>query len=119
MTISWDGTTIPTVPNEVTTDANGSFTVLISVPTQTIPGAHTVNATDETGNWNTAIFTVTDVTGPQGPKGETGQQGLQGPEGPQGPAGSTQDLLTIVALPTIIAVIAICLALIALLKRRS
>ena len=119
ITISWDGTTMPTIPNALTTDANGSFTALISVPTQTIPGAHTVNATDETGNWNTATFTVVDVTGPQGPKGETGQQGSQGPEGPQGPSGSIQDLLIVVALPTIASVLAICLAFVALLKRRS
>jgi parallel beta-helix repeat protein len=119
MTISWDGTTIPTIPNAVTTDANGSFTVLISVPTQTTPGVHTINATDETGNWNTATFTVVDVTGPQGPKGDTGQQGSQGPEGPQGPPINVQDLLILVALPTVIAVLAICLATVALLKKRS
>ena len=79
MTISWDGTTIPTIPNALIADANGSFTALISVPTQSVLGAHTVNATDETGNWNTAAFTVLDMTGPQGPKGDTGQQGSQGP----------------------------------------
>jgi len=119
ITISWNGATIPAVPNTVTTDANGNFIAMISVPTQTIPGVHTVNATDETGNWNTATFTVLDMTGPQGPKGDTGQQGSQGPEGPQGPPISIQDLLILVALPTIIAVLAICLATVALLKKRS
>jgi PKD repeat protein len=118
MTICWDGTTIPTIPNAVTTDANGSFTVLISVPTQTVPGAHTVNATDDTGNWNTATFTVTDMSGPQGPKGETGQQGSQGPQGLQGPPLNIQDLVILFALPTVAAVIAICLATVALLKKR-
>jgi len=119
ITISWDGTTIPAVPNTVTTDANGSFTALISVPTQTIPGVHTVNATDETGNWNTATFTVPDMAGPQGPKGDTGQQGSQGPEGPQGPSVNIQDLLILVALPTTLAVLAICLATVALLRKRD
>lgn len=119
ITITWDGTNVPTIPNMVTTDANGSFTVLISVPTQTAPGVHTVNATDETGNWNTATFTVTDMRGPQGPKGDTGQQGSQGSEGPRGPPINVQDLLILVALPTVIAVLAICLATVALLKKRS
>jgi hypothetical protein len=116
--IAWDGTIIPAIPEALTTDANGNFTALISVPTQTVPGVHTLNATDETGNWNTATFTVVDVTGPQGPKGETGQQGLQGTEGPKGPPINMQDLLVLVALPTVIAVLAICLAIVALLKKR-
>jgi PKD repeat protein len=113
ITISWDGTIIPTIPHALITDANGSFTALISVPTQTTPGAHTINATDETGNWNTATFTVADMTGPQGPKGDTGQ------EGPQGPPGNAPDLLILVALPIIVSVLAICLATVALLKKRS
>jgi parallel beta-helix repeat protein len=119
ITITWDGTTVPSIPKTLITDGNGNFTALISVPTQTSPGVHTVNATDETGNWNTATFTVVDVTGPQGPKGDTGQQGSQGPQGPQGPSANIQDLLILVALPTIVAVLAICLATVALLKKRS
>lgn len=134
ITISWDGTTIPSVPNTVTTDTNGNFAAIISIPTQTAVGAHTVNVTDESGNWATAVFTVIDMRGPQGPTGATGPtgpagtQGAQGPQGltgstgptgPQGPAGNTQELLIMVALPTIVSVLAICLATVALLRKRS
>lgn len=131
ITISWDGTTIPSVPNPVTTDTNGDFAAIISIPTQTAVGAHTVSVTDESDNLTTEIFTVVDMTGPQGPTGDTGPagtQGLQGPQGPigstgpigpQGPAGNAQELLIIVALPTIVSVLAICLATVALLRKRS
>lgn len=88
ITISWDGTSIPTVPSPLTTDANGNFTAIITVLTQTTPGPHTVNATDESGNWATVTFTVVDMTGPQGPKGDKGDTGAQGPQGLQGPTGS-------------------------------
>jgi predicted secreted protein len=100
VTITWDGTTIPSIPYTVTTDAAGNFAALISVPTQTAPGVHVVNATDEAGNWATATFTVVNMTGPQGPagpqgpkgdKGDTGAQGLTGPTGPQGPKGDKGD----------------------------
>ncbi len=49
ITITWDGTTIPSIPYTVTTDAAGSFAALISVPTQATAGSCTVNATDELG----------------------------------------------------------------------
>jgi hypothetical protein len=97
ITITWDGMPIPTVPTYVVTDATGNFTAIISVLTQTTLGAHTVNATDESGNWATATFTVVDMTGPigptgptgsQGPKGDTGAQGLTGPQGPKGDTGA-------------------------------
>jgi hypothetical protein len=89
VTIAWDGTTVPSVPSAVITDTTGSFAALISVPTQTAPGVHTINATDESGNWATATFTVVDMTGPQGPKGDTGAQGPTGLQGQQGPKGDT------------------------------
>jgi len=80
------------------TDETGSFTALISVQTQTSPGVHTVNATDESGNWATATFTVVDM---------------------RGPAGNIQELLILVAMPTIVSVLTICLATVTLLKKRS
>jgi len=128
VTITWDGTTIPSVPSSVITDATGNFTALISVLTQTAPGVHTVKATDETGNWATATFTVVNMTGPQGPKGDTGEQGPQGLQGPkgengtqgaQGPPGDVQELLIVVAFPTVTSILAICVAIIALLKKRT
>ena len=94
VTIAWDGTVIPTIPSPLTTEANGSFTATINVLTQNSPGPHAVNATDESGNWATATFTVVDMTGPQGPKGDKGDKGdtgAQGPKGPQGPQGLKGD----------------------------
>lgn len=126
--ITWDGTTMQSVPNSVITDVNGSFAAVISVLTQTAPGAHTVNVTDESGNWATATFTVIDMKGQKGDTGELGPQGNQGIQGPkgdtgltgaQGPSGNIQDLLIMVALPTIVSVLAICLSTVAILKKRS
>jgi len=143
ITITWDGTTIPTIPNPLITDTTGDFTAMISVPTQTTPGDHTINATDATGTWATATFTVVNMTGtqgPQGPKGENGTQGLQGPQGPkgdtgeqgligpqgpkgengtQGSPGNVQELLLVVAFPTATSILAICIAVVALLKKRN
>lgn len=141
ITITWDGTTIPSIPSPVTTDATGSFTGLISVLAQTTPGTHTVNATDGSGNWATATFTVVDMTGPQGPaglqgqqgpKGDTGLQGLTGPQGlkgdkgdtgdtgPPGPAGLSGDTqLALIAFPTAASIVALCIAAVALLRKRS
>lgn len=138
ITINWDGTTIPSIPSSATTDATGSFTVLISVPTQTSPGSHTVNVTDESGNWATATFTVVDMTGPQGPAGLQGQQGPKGDTGPQGstgpqglkgdkgdtgsqsPATSLGDTqLALIAFPTAASIFALCIAVVALLRKRN
>lgn len=125
ITITWDGTTIPSVPNPPITDASGSFAALISVPTQTAPGMHTVNATDGFGNWAIATFNVIDMTGPKGDTGQQGATGAQGvngtkgDKGDQGPPGNMQDILAVVALPTIVSVLAICLATVAILKKRS
>lgn len=94
MNITWDGELIPTLPNPLTATCD-SFTAIISVPTQTEPGPHIVNATDEEGNSAVANFTVVDMTGPQGsegpqgPQGDTGPKGDAGDTGSQGPAGAT------------------------------
>lgn len=128
VTITWDGTAIPAIPNPVETDAGGGFVALISIPTQTTPGAHIVNASDEVGNWATATFTVVNMTGPQGSKGDTGEQGpqglkgengTQGLQGSQGPPGNVQELLLVVAFPAATSILAICIATIALLKKRN
>jgi hypothetical protein len=139
VTITWDGTTIPSVPSPMTTDATGGFAALISVPTQTTAGPHTVNATDESGNSATATFTVVNMTGQQGPaglqgpqgpkgdKGDPGNTGLQGPTGPQGPKGDTgpqgspgENQLVLIAFPTALSLLALCIAVVALfIKRKS
>lgn len=134
VTVTWDGTTIPTVPSPLITDTAGSFTTMISVPTQTALGTHTINASDAAGIWATATFTVVNMTGSQGPKGDAGIQGpqglqgsqgskgengTQGLQGPQGPPGNVQELLLVVAFPTATSILAICVAVVALLKRRN
>jgi len=135
VTITWDGKPIPSIPSSVTTDTAGNFTALISVQTQTTPGAHTVSATDETGNSVAATFTVVDMTGPQGsaglqglqgPKGDKGDTGLQGLTGPQGPKGDTgsqgppgENQLILIAFPTAASILALCIAVVALLRKRS
>ena len=125
VTITWDGTPVPTVPMEITTDAYGNFTAVISVLTPNVPGAHVVNATDESGrSWSTT-FTVVDMTGPQGDEGPqgvqgatgaTGAAGLKGDKGDQGPAGVVP--VESIALAFIPAIIAIILAVYALMKMR-
>jgi len=106
--INWDNISIPTIPSPIIATQSGTFTTIISVPTQTAPGNHTVTATSMVpgGVTASAIFRVVDMTGPQGPAGEpgptgpagepgaTGTQGSagligeQGPAGPQGPTGA-------------------------------
>jgi len=95
--ITWDGNLIPTYPQLLIVDPDypDGFWAIISVPTQTSPGAHAVQAIAcypgegppiYTAN---ATFTVIDMTGPRGPQGGTagGIRGEQGPPGPEGPAG--------------------------------
>lgn len=132
VTITWDGTSIPTVPSPLFTDATGNFAAIISVPTQNTPGTHTVNTTDASGNWATATFTVVNMTGPQGPKGDkgdkgdtgaqgpTGSQGPQGEQGPQGSPGVTSEELQLLVNGLTIATsgIAMCLATIALFRKK-
>jgi len=87
ITIEWDGVELPTVPKEVYAQEDGRFTAIISVPTQTEPGPHTVTVTDEEGLTASATFEVIDMTGPEGPQGPRGSSGSTGPEGPEGPPG--------------------------------
>jgi hypothetical protein len=58
ISVTWDGTTIATVPSPLITDGNGNFTGIVSVLNQT-DGTYTVRAVDETGNEAAATFTVT------------------------------------------------------------
>jgi hypothetical protein len=123
VTITWDGTPVPTVPMEITTDAYGNFTAVISVLTPNVPGAHVVNATDEFGrSWSTT-FTVVDMTGPQGEEGLQGVQGATGATGAQGAKGDQGDQglagvvpVESIALAFVPAIIAIILAVYALMK---
>jgi len=100
VTLNWDGVSLPTVPSSIITDAYGQFTAIISVPTQTVPGTHIVNATDDDSNWATATFTVVNMTGPQGP------------------SGNVQELMILIAFPTVASILSICIAIVALLRRK-
>jgi hypothetical protein len=91
VTISWDGTVLPTVPTIVTVNSNGIFTAIISVPTQTTPGVHNITATDDEGASANTTFTVIDMTGPAGEDGEDGATGPAGEDGATGPAGPAGD----------------------------
>lgn len=92
--ISWDGVSVPTVPSPVTAP-NGFFTAIITVPTQTSPGVHTVTAvTDQVQA--SATFVVDNRTGPSGTAGPAGPVGPAGPSGAgesgmAGPKGETGD----------------------------
>jgi len=123
--VTWDGTPIPTVPQVITTDAQGNFTAIISVLTPNVPGTHVVNATDETGRSGWTTFTVVSMIGPQGDEGPqgvqgatgaTGEQGLKGDQGEQGPAGVVPvESIALVSVPSIVAII---VAVYALMKVR-
>ena len=102
--VSWDGEVIPTIPSPLTTDSSGNFTAIISVLTQTEPGVHIIQVTDEEGNVAFAPFNVTDMTGPQGPPG---------PEGPPGPAAPVEGLWASIGL----AIVAIVISLVSMLRK--
>jgi PKD repeat protein len=72
--IAWDGVVVPTVPSKVVADNNGTFTAIITVPTQTAVGNHTVKATDTGGITSEEVFTVVDMTGLQGFQGFQGSR---------------------------------------------
>jgi len=105
--IYWDGSVIPTIPQQIYLTDNNAFTALIAIPTPLAVGTHTVTArvTSATGGSAAetaqAVFTVVDMkgaagaagpagaTGPAGPAGATGSMGLPGLAGTAGPAGAT------------------------------
>ena len=88
ITVYWDGEAIPTYPYELLPEgASGYFSAIITVPTQTEPGEHTVSVTDRYDNTASATFTVMDLTGKRGATGPTGKRGPRGESGLQGPLG--------------------------------
>jgi hypothetical protein len=129
ITVRWNGTAIPTVPQPLISDAYGNFTAILTLPAQTAPGVYNVTATDGNGHTAHAAFTVVDMTGPPGeqgpagpagPAGEDGATGPQGPAGPEGPAGEPGAAgapeLSYAAI--IVAIIAILVALYTMLRKR-
>ena len=58
ISVTWNGTTVHTVPSPLITDGYGAFTAIISVLNQTVPGSYNITVVDEMGNEATAIFEV-------------------------------------------------------------
>jgi hypothetical protein len=89
--IYWEGEEVPTVPSPLygSDTQDGSFTAIITVPTQTGPGEYEVIAKDQEGFNASAIFEVIDISGLEGTGGEPGPPGPAGDMGPPGPAGDT------------------------------
>jgi len=58
ITITWNGTTMPTVPSPLLTNVYGNFTAIISVLDQATAGAYILKAVDGIGTEATATFTV-------------------------------------------------------------
>jgi hypothetical protein len=98
--VYWDGEQIPTVPVTVYLGETNLFSAIISVPTQTSPGEHTVKVSVVAHAYQTAgavsnlslsdsaLFEVIDMTGPAGIAGLKGDTGSTGPAGATGSTGS-------------------------------
>lgn len=96
--ILWDGKPVPTVPSPVETGPSdtppsGTFVAMITIPTDAIPGSHTITvngtAPDETSVSLDATFELLSIVGPAGPEGSDGNRGSRGLTGSTGPSGST------------------------------
>lgn len=88
LSILWDGTSVATTPASAFTSEVGTFTAIISVPSDASPGTHTVTASVATSVAAPVVvnapFMVLDMTGPQGAAGPAGPAGPPGPQGPDG-----------------------------------
>ncbi len=87
VTILSNDTTVPTVPNTITTDENGNFTAIISF--SSTKATYIITAIDEYNNTASATFRVPDYTGATGATGATGQTGSTGATGATGEKGET------------------------------
>jgi hypothetical protein len=58
ISVTWNDTTIHTIPNPLISDSYGNFTAIISVLNQTSIGPYVVKTNDEMGNEATATFNV-------------------------------------------------------------
>jgi hypothetical protein len=58
ISVTWNGTTVHTVPSPLVTDGYGGFTAIISVLNQTVAGSYDVSAVDEMGYEANATFEV-------------------------------------------------------------
>jgi hypothetical protein len=58
ISVTWNGTTVNTVPSPLVTDGYGGFTAVISVLNQTVAGSYPITAVDEMGYEANATFEV-------------------------------------------------------------
>ena len=65
ISVSWNGTTVHTVPSPLITDGYGNFTAIISVLNQTVTDSYNITVVDELGFEATATFEVI----PESPSG--------------------------------------------------
>jgi hypothetical protein len=81
VTITWNGTRVPTIPKEIKAAIKpavaGRFTAVVVAPVL-VPGTYIIRATDGV-NADEATFVV--LAGPAGPPGPVGPVGPVGPEG--------------------------------------
>jgi len=89
ITLEWDGAPITHFGLNFWSDTiyGSDFTVIIDVPVDSQPGAHTVTAIDENDHTAKATFTVIDMSGSRGTEGPSGLDGAQGLPGSSGSAG--------------------------------
>jgi len=87
--IYWEDDQVPTVPSPLYSrdTQDGSFTAIITVPTQSEPGEYVITAIDQENFNADAVFTVVAATGSAGPPGDPGPAGPAGSRGPEGPTG--------------------------------
>jgi len=101
ITFTWDGDPVDHFPDRFLDGP--TFTTIITVPSGSRPGRHTVTAygsiieSSDPPVTTSATFTVIDTTGPQGTQGLDGEDGASGlpgspgsigPPGPYGPQGN-------------------------------
>jgi len=83
--VSADGKELPAVPLHVVTDPGGSFTAIITLPSNTA-GDYTTSAKSGSDTAS-ASYVMVDTQGAQGPKGDKGDVGPPGPQGSEGAPG--------------------------------
>ena len=99
--ILWDGNPVPTVPSPIETGPfdtplQGTFVAMITIPTDAIPGSHTITVNGTAPEENPvsldATFELLSIVGPaglEGSEGDRGPRGLPGLAGPSGPTGTS------------------------------
>lgn len=115
--INDDGDTVYTFEEDITTDANGTFTAIVIVPTSTDGGDYTLTASTDDSS-ATLDITVPDLTGATGATGATGSTGATGAKGTDGADGQDADpALTYGSIG--VGALALLIAIVAIMKKPS